>query len=163
VVRPLQERSQASPPRVTPIRIFIAACAIALWIALVPTATAAPNPNEAAESAALDWLHSVDAGNYAQSWRSASSLFRQKVSESQWQSAAASARAPLGTLKSRKLLSATPKNALPGAPDRQYVVIQFASSFEYKAGAIETVTPVMDIDGKWRVSGYYINDCFSNR
>jgi hypothetical protein len=59
-------------------------------------------------------------------------------------------------LKSRTLQSVTPKSALPGAPDGQYVVIEFSSSFEHKANAIETVTPVIDTDGKWHVSGYYI-------
>lgn len=95
---------------------------------------------------------STTARSAAQSWSSAASLFREKVSESQWQSAAASARAPLGALKTRTLLSATPKSALPGAPDGRYVVIQFASSFEHQASAIETVTPMMDAEGKWHVA-----------
>ena len=138
------------------MKIAIAICAITLWAATVPAATPAVTPDGAAESAALVWLGLVDAGHYAQSWSIASSLFRQKVSESEWQSAAASARAPFGTLKSRTLQSATPKSALPGAPDGQYVVIQFSSSFEHKANAIETVTPMIDTDGKWHVSGYYI-------
>ena len=134
------------------MKIAMALCAITLWATIVPAAT----PEEPAEAAALAWLGLVDVGNYAQSWSSASSLFRQKVSESQWQSAAASVRAPFGTLKSRTLRSATARSALPGAPDGQYVVIQFVSSFEHKANAIETVTPMMDTDGKWRVAGYYI-------
>ncbi len=138
------------------MKIAVAICAITLWSATVPAATPSATPEAAAESAALAWLGLIDAGNYAQSWSSASFLFRQKVSESQWQSAAASARAPFGALKSRTLQSATPKSALAGAPDGQYVVIQFASSFEHKANAIETVTPMMDADGKWHVSGYYI-------
>jgi hypothetical protein len=46
---------------------------------------------------------------------------------------------------------------LPGAPDGEYVVIQFESSFEKKKSAVETVTPMLEKDGKWRVSGYYIN------
>ena len=46
--------------------------------------------------------------------------------------------------------------SLPGAPDGQYVVIQFKSSFTNKKTTIETVTPMLDKDGKWRVSGYYI-------
>jgi len=37
-----------------------------------------------------------------------------------------------------------------------YVVIEFTASFENKKSAIETVTPMMDKDGKWRVSGYYV-------
>jgi len=121
-----------------------------------PATSSAETPEAAAESAALAWLTLVDAGNYAQSWKDASALFRQSVSESQWQSAAAAARAPLGALKSRKLQSVTLKSSLPGAPDGEYAVIQFSSSFEHKASAIETVTPMKDPDGKWHVSGYYI-------
>ena len=36
------------------------------------------------------------------------------------------------------------------------MVIQFDAQFENKAAAIETVTPMKDKDGTWRVSGYYI-------
>jgi len=45
---------------------------------------------------------------------------------------------------------------LPGAPDRKYVTIQIESVFENKSAAVETVTPMLDPDGVWRVSGYYI-------
>ncbi|MGD0491197.1 MAG: DUF4019 domain-containing protein [Steroidobacteraceae bacterium] len=113
-------------------------------------------PEAAAESAAQAWLVLVDAGNYSASWSTASSFFRQRVSQSQWQAAAGNARAPLGALKSRQIQSATYAQSVPGAPDGQYVILKFASSFENKASAIETITPMMDTDGTWRVSGYYI-------
>jgi hypothetical protein len=114
-------------------------------------------PREAAvESAARAWLALVDAGSYDESWSAAAALFRQKVPKAQWQSAASNARGPLGPLKSRTLQSATFKSTLPGVPDGEYVILQFASSFENKASAIETVTPMKDPDGTWRVSGYYI-------
>ena len=48
------------------------------------------------------------------------------------------------------------KTSVPGAPDGEYVVIQFQTIFEHKASAIETVTPSKEKDGAWRVSGYYI-------
>jgi len=57
---------------------------------------------------------------------------------------------------SRKVKSTTYKTALPGAPDGEYVVIEFESVFENKKAAVETVTPMMDKDGKWQVSGYFI-------
>jgi Protein of unknown function (DUF4019) len=138
------------------MKLAVAICTITLWAAAAAAASGTGTPEAAAEAAALTWLGLIDAGSYAQSWSSASSLFREKISAAQWQAAAAGARAPLGALKSRTLLSATPKGALPGVPDGQYVVIQFTSSFEHKASAVETVTPMMDTDGKWRVSGYYI-------
>ena len=67
-----------------------------------------------------------------------------------------SVRKPLGELVSRKLKSATFAKSLPGAPDGEYVVLQFDASFENKKEAIETVTPVREKDGKWKVSGYFI-------
>jgi Protein of unknown function (DUF4019) len=89
------------------MKIAVAICAITLWAGTVAAAT--PTSEVAsAESAARAWLGLVDAGNYAKSWSSASSLFRRKVSASQWESAAASARAPFGAFKSRTLQSATP-------------------------------------------------------
>jgi hypothetical protein len=57
---------------------------------------------------------------------------------------------------SRKLKSATYKTTLPGAPDGEYVVVQYERSFEHKQSTVETITPMLDKDGKWRVSGYFI-------
>jgi hypothetical protein len=65
-------------------------------------------------------------------------------------------RKPLGKLISRSIKDATHTTSLPGAPDGEYVVIQFQTSFENKKSAIETITPMMDPDGVWRVSGYFI-------
>jgi hypothetical protein len=62
----------------------------------------------------------------------------------------------MGDLISRNVKSARYTDSLPGAPDGEYVVIQFSTSFTNKKTAIETVTPMKDPDGKWRVSGYYI-------
>ncbi len=65
-------------------------------------------------------------------------------------------RKQVGALVSRKLKSAQYATSLPGAPDGKYVVIQYDSTFQNKRAAVETVTPMLDQDGKWRVSGYYI-------
>lgn len=110
----------------------------------------------AARKAALEWLALVDSEQYSESWTEAASLFRGKVSRSQWASAARSVRGPLGAMESRSFLGAVYKTELPGAPDGKYVVIQYQSSFEKKADAVETVTPLLDNDGRWRVSGYFI-------
>jgi hypothetical protein len=37
------------------------------------------------------------------------------------------------------------------------VVLKFDTSFANKKVAVETVTPMLDKDGKWRVSGYFVN------
>ena len=110
----------------------------------------------AAISAAEKWLATVDGGEYAASWNEAAEFFRNAVKPKQWEQSLQAARKPLGKVISRKVQTKTYKTALPGAPDSEYVVIQFETSFENKKAAIETVTPMMDKDGKWRVSGYYI-------
>ena len=33
---------------------------------------------------------------------------------------------------------------------------KYVYSFGNKKAAVETITPMLDKDGKWRVSGYYI-------
>jgi hypothetical protein len=53
--------------------------------------------------------------------------------------------------------SKTYATSLPGAPDGEYVVIRYDTTFENKRASVETVTPMRDVDGTWRVSGYYVN------
>jgi hypothetical protein len=67
-----------------------------------------------------------------------------------------SVRAPLGAVQARKLKSATFTKTLPGVPDGEYVVIKYDTDFENKKSAVETITTMLDKDGKWRVSGYFI-------
>jgi hypothetical protein len=122
--------------------------------------TGVPKGNEAAEKAAVAasgaWLLLVDEGNYAESWNQASGLFKSGVTKEQWQNSLKAFRVPLGKVTVRKLKSKQYTKSLPGAPDGEYVVIQYETTFEKKQSAIETITPMLDKDGKWRVSGYYI-------
>jgi hypothetical protein len=121
------------------------------------TGTAAePEKEKAAVSAAIHWLALVDGGKYAESWSAAAAYFQVAVTESQWTQSLQSVRAPLGKLVSRKVMRKSYHTTLPGAPDGEYVVIQFQTSYENKKSAVETVTPMVDPDGEWRVSGYYI-------
>lgn len=109
-----------------------------------------------ATKAVTAWLTLIDAGDYAASWNAAGSFFKTHVTADQWTQKVGPARQSLGAVLSRKLKSATYMTTLPGAPDGQYVVIQYQSSFAHMNSAIETVTPMLDTDGQWRVSGYYI-------
>lgn len=109
-----------------------------------------------AVSAAEKWLATVDAGKHAASWNEAAEIFRNTVKPEQWEQLVKAVRKPLGKPISRKVQTKVYKTSLPGASDGEYVVIQFETSFENKKAAIETVTPMMEKDGKWRVSGYFI-------
>jgi hypothetical protein len=133
---------------------FLAAVGLAL---LAVSALRAEEASEkAADAAALKWLSIVDGGNYGESWKLGAALFRKAVTAEQWEAALRASRGAYGSLVSRKLKGSEYRTSLPGAPDGEYVVLQYDSSFEHKKSAVETVTPMKDTDGVWRVSGYFI-------
>ena len=109
-----------------------------------------------AVAAAVAWLQLIDSANYSQSWDKCAEFFQSAIDKPDWIKAMAITRKPLGKLLSRKLESAKYSDSLPGAPDGEYVVIQFQTEFENKKNTLETVTPLKEVDGQWRVSGYYI-------
>ena len=129
----------------------------AMLLLALGTAAAADDPAvESAKAAALSWLALADQGNATLTWQAAAPIFRKALDRDRWQIALTATRAPLGKLKSRDLVAATPAKSLPGVPDGDYVVIQYHAVFEFKADATETVTPQRDAEGRWRVAGYYI-------
>jgi Protein of unknown function (DUF4019) len=138
----------------------MARCNVAIvcvvWCLALGLSAAAGAPEDDAQAAAESWLTLVDKGSYSDSWEQAATIFKNAVKKDEWNRAVATARGPLGKLESRKLKSRKYTERLPGAPDGQYVVIQYDTYFENKSAAVETITPMMDADGTWRVSGYFV-------
>lgn len=135
---------------------MIAVLAVVITLITVNAFAANTAKENAAVSSAQSWLKLTDAGKYDASWNEAAQIFKNAVPAEQWEQQLQSYRAPLGKMISRKVKTKTYTTSLPGAPDGEYVVIQFETSFQNKKSSIETVTPMLDGDGKWRVSGYYI-------
>ncbi len=102
------------------------------------------------------WLAEVDGGRYAQSWEDAAALFHKGMPKAQWEKSLVSVRTPLGPVVARKMRQAKYMKDLPGAPAGEYVVIEFDTRFENRAVSVETVTPMREADGSWKVAGYYI-------
>lgn len=125
-----------------------------------PAGQSATPANAAAVQAATDgaqkWLAELDNGQYSQSWQDAATFFQGAVPEQKWESSMNTFRKPLGDLVSRNLKSSQYFTQLPGAPNGQYVVMQFDTSFANKKSAVETVTFMLESDGQWKSSGYYI-------
>jgi hypothetical protein len=119
-------------------------------------ASGADHEVEKATAVAESWLALTDAGKYDDGWEAAATFMRGAVTKERFTDGLTAARTPLGPTQSRKLLTANHTRHLPGAPDGDYVVIQFETVFKNKAHAIETVTPMKEKDGSWRVSGYFI-------
>lgn len=132
---------------------YLAAVVLAL---LIPgAAMSAEMDGQKATESAKSWLALVDAGNYAQSWNAASTLFKSHVAAAQWESAVMAARGPLGPVVARNPAGIDFETTLPGAPDGQYAVMKFDTKFRKKAAASETVTMAMD-GGMWKAAGYYV-------
>jgi Protein of unknown function (DUF4019) len=110
----------------------------------------------AAQAAASSWLGLVDRGQLGESWDSAASLFRGAVARPAWVTAVRTARAPFEPLGTRTLLGASFQTKLPSAPPGEYVVLQYRTKAGGGRTIVETVTPMKDPDGQWRVSGYYV-------
>ena len=83
-------------------------------------------------------------------------FFKSVVSSEQWKISFEAAQVPLGKAVSRKLKSQKYAEELPGAPDGEYVVIEYETSFEKKKNGTETITLMKDTDGEWRAAGYFV-------
>ena len=126
-------------------------------VSQAPTMTAAEDAaKEKARAAEQSWLALVDGASWDESWKTASAAFRHAVSEEKWVSGVEGVGAPLGKVLHRELAGSTYSTHLPGLPDGEYVVCQFRTAFEHKAAATETIVARRDTDGRWRISGYYI-------
>lgn len=138
------------------LRTVIASLILSLLLFTGFAGAGQSDKEKAAVSAAEKWLSLVDGGSYAASWDAAAGYFRNAITRDQWGQTLTAVRMPLGKVITRKVLDSSYATSLPGAPDGEYVVIRFNTSFERKRAAVETVTPMKDEDGVWRVSGYYI-------
>lgn len=115
-----------------------------------------PEAEKAALEAAETWLQIVDSGEYAKSWDEAAESFRNAMPKDQWVLSVGGVRKQYGNVVSRKLGSKKFTTTLQAAPQGNYLIIQYQTRFEKRTAAIETITPMFDKDGQWRVSGYYI-------
>ena len=138
------------------MKIRALACVGIVAAVFAASAGAADKPEDLAQSAAESWLKLTGSGAAGASWDQAARLFKGAVTKEQWTQALAGVRPPLGKVVSRKVTSRQYSEKVPGAPDGKYVTIQYETVFENRASAVETITPMLDPDGTWRVSGYFI-------
>ena len=132
----------------------------ASWVLILAFAAAiarAQDPESTTvQRVARDWLSLTDAGDGAGSWDAAAQLFKNAVPRDRWIESLKQVRDPLGKLDQRSVLSTNFATSFPGAPDGNYAIVLFRTSFAKKADAAESVTLQREPDGAWRVVGYFI-------
>jgi hypothetical protein len=127
-----------------------AVCAAYLSLALADEASAKADAAKAADK----WLTLFDKGDYGGSYASAAPALAKSMTSQQFRFLIGSARDELGQLVSRKIVSETYVTSVAGAPEAQYVVVRYKSSFQHTRSGFETVTVMLDKDGVWRVWNY---------
>ena len=137
-------------------RVCLFAAVLAMFLPLTAVVRAQQKPEEAAQKSAEAWLALADSGKYPESWDEASSAFRSKITKDTWTSKLQQTRSPLGAQKSRKLATAKYIKNPPNAPEGEFVILTFDTSFDQLASSTETVSMLLDKDGKWRAAGYFI-------
>jgi len=123
-----------------------------IGIAAVAAAVAGPAEDEAA-GIGEKWLALLDDQKYEQSWDQASSQFRDQVNKDQWVEVLKRAREPMGAKVSRATARVDFVKTLRGAPDGDYAIIHYTTSFQNKNDVTERLTLVKE-DGKWLAAAY---------
>ena len=133
--------------------IFATACLVALMVMplLADQATI-----KAGREVVDVWLVLQDAGKYDETWEQSAAYVKNLLNQQKWSAVMKAQRAPQGAVKSRTLQSSSYATELPGMPDGKYVVLIYKTSFEKKATAIETIIPMQEEDGQWKVMTYRI-------
>lgn len=124
------------------------------------TAVSLSPEGEAARQAAFDWLQVVDSGNY----KHAVLLMSEEIRGQQdWLGYFNAQRARLGGVNKRETGEVKHTKAIPGlAGVRNYVVIEFKTSFERKPVGTEEVV-MAKMGCCWEVVGYSIATVTSDR
>ena len=108
------------------------------------------------QEAAVAWLDLLDSGQYAASWDQGAPQLQRTVSRPAWEAKLRAQRAPLGPIVARRLKWASYTETLPELLAGQYVILEYETRFANRVSAAETVTPVKDANGTWKVGAYSI-------
>lgn len=105
---------------------------------------------------AKSWMQMLDQGNADASWQALSPLFSSQLSKGDWQASVKGLRMTFGPTGTRTLLSSQYKTSSYGAPDGDYVDVQFTTDYGNAPSRKETVTLVREASGDWKVAGFAI-------
>jgi hypothetical protein len=120
------------------------------------TVVTAASEQEDVSVVGVKWLLLLDDEKYEESWKQASSMFRDQVTLEIWLSAVNRFRKPMGTLLSRSVSRVEFTKSLRGAPVGDYAIIHFSTSFRNQSATTERLTLVKE-EGKWETAAYAIH------
>jgi hypothetical protein len=134
--------------------VLILAC---LFIILFPLLSEKPDTDKTQKALAvtMEFLHLIDAEMYAESWQSAATLMKERVTQQEWVETLTKTRARSGALIERLEKNASYSTTAKDSPDGEYIMLTFDSKYQNTKSVSEYVTVMLEGD-RWRVAGYFI-------
>jgi len=111
---------------------------------------------KAATAAAEKWLSITDEGRYGETWDEASAYFKNVMTRDKWETVIKATREPLGKFSGRTLKACQYLTTVPGMPAGEYVLLEFSSNTENAMTKEESITMMLETDGNWRPSSYFV-------
>ncbi len=105
----------------------------------------------------MGYLELLDQGLYRQAWQEMSPLFQMLEQREQWQDRQQLVRAIYGAAIKRAFYALDFRDHFLLSPDGQYVVVQFQTSFQFKASTRETVVLDCSTSPACSIREYVIN------
>jgi Protein of unknown function (DUF4019) len=102
------------------------------------------------------WLALLDGGKAGAAWDASSAQLQQQVTRKEWIAGISDVRKRFGKFSSRKAEKFARSHSLPGAPEGDYSIIEFESTYANGKKAQEQVIWTLETGDIWRVSGYFI-------
>jgi len=141
-------------------RIHAFLIVISLVIIIYPQLSKKPDEQrlEASRIAVAAFLEQIDAGQYAQSWDTASAYMKNDIPREQWIAQLTETREQVGKLVERteeKHLYANNLEEKKGVPAGEYFTFIYSAKYEKRDEVRETVTLMFEKDKVWRVAGYF--------
>ena len=104
---------------------------------------------------ARQWIALIDEQKWQDSWVASGDQFRMQLTGEQWAKVMDALRVPLGSVRTRTLLSTSPLPTPPNALAGSYRIIQFTTAFAQRPEAVETIV-LYQQGNNWMVVGYFI-------
>lgn len=135
---------------------FVSTVFFILFLVMTAQKARSEEQIKAAQKAGDSWLALVDSENYPEAWKGFSNFFKERMPLEKWRPQITSVKNIFGKVENRKFKNGTETKTLTGMPDGDYAILQYETAFEKKKNALETVTLVLEKNGKWGVTNYNI-------
>jgi len=124
-----------------------------------PTAPTAEQPTLRDDRDSIDagmkWLALIDAGKAGDAWDLSSKQLKSAVTRAKFVDGMRDARKSFGKLEGRTAERFARSHQMPGAPDGDYVIIEYTARFGQGRKLQEQLVWTIEDGDIWRVAGYY--------